>query len=195
MPRYSLAEGGFPHLQIGSFRDPQLRNGVFILQLLRAVAPECVQADEILPGKNASECKLNAKYAISCAHKMGCRVFCTWEDIVEARPKMIIWLFAAAMAEDMRRQGLKKEELLEQVKIVADKMGNVPFALYLDRLPMHRSNWLRDRLQEMQVTRILGATTSPQYNAIEGCFSVVKNHFKRQRLHYLANKKDFVVTK
>ena len=115
-----VAEGGFPHLQIGSFRDPQLRNGVFILQLLRAVAPECVQADEILPGKNASECKLNAKYAISCAHKMGCRVFCTWEDIVEARPKMIICLFAAAMAEDMRRQGLKKEELLEQVELMEE---------------------------------------------------------------------------
>ena len=115
-----VAEGGFPHLQIGSFRDPQLRNGVFILQLLRAVAPECVQADEILPGKNASECKLNAKYAISCAHKMGCRVFLTWEDIVEARPKMIICLFAAAMAEDMRRQGLKKEELLEQVELMEE---------------------------------------------------------------------------
>ena len=130
-----VAEGGFPHLQIGSFRDPQLRNGVFILQLLRAVAPECVQADEILPGKNASECKLNAKYAISCAHKMGCRVFLTWEDIVEARPKMIICLFAAAMAEDMRRQGLKKEELLEQVELMEEleelKMEVAPHCLPL----------------------------------------------------------------
>ena len=53
------------------------------------------------------------------------------------------------------------EELLAQVKVVANKMGNVPFALYLDRLPMHRSNWLRDRLGEMNVTRILGVPTSP----------------------------------
>ena len=51
---------------------------------------------------------------------MGCRVFCTWEDIVEARPKMMICLFAAAMAEDMRRQGLKKEELLEQVELMEE---------------------------------------------------------------------------
>ena len=41
------------------------------------------------------------------------------------------------------------EQLLEQVKVVADRMGNAPFALYLDRLPMHRSNWLRDQLSEM----------------------------------------------
>ena len=42
----------------------------------------------MLSGSTAQDCKLNAKYAISCAHKMGCRTFTTWEDIVEARPKM-----------------------------------------------------------------------------------------------------------
>ena len=29
------------------------------------------------------ECKLNAKYGISCAQKMGCRVFLAWEDIAQ----------------------------------------------------------------------------------------------------------------
>ena len=95
-------------LQISSFKDLTLRNGVFILQarmcsrsparrhashppapalapthlppqLLRAIAEECVDAAEILPGGTAEECKLNAKYAISCAHKMGCTVFLVWE--------------------------------------------------------------------------------------------------------------------
>ena len=28
---------------------------------------------------------------------------------------------------------------------------------------------------------------SPQYNPIEGCFSIVKNHFKRKRLHDIVN--------
>ena len=79
-----VAGAGSP-LQISSLRDPSLRSGVFLLTLLRAVAPECVDAAEVLGGTTAEECKLNAKYAISCAHKMGCRVFATWEDIVEAR--------------------------------------------------------------------------------------------------------------
>ena len=39
-------------LQITSFKDLTLRNGVFILQLLRAVAEECVDAAEILPGSS-----------------------------------------------------------------------------------------------------------------------------------------------
>ena len=48
-----------------------------------AIAPECVDAAEVLAGATAQDCKLNAKYAISCAHKCGCRTFTTWEDIVE----------------------------------------------------------------------------------------------------------------
>ena len=47
------------------------------------VAPECVDPKEVLGGGTAQDCKLNAKYAISCAHKCGCRTFTTWEDIVE----------------------------------------------------------------------------------------------------------------
>jgi len=51
--------------------------------VLGVVAPECVDPKEVLGGGTAQDCKLNAKYAISCAHKCGCRTFTTWEDIVE----------------------------------------------------------------------------------------------------------------
>ena len=68
--------------------DPSLRTGVFLLQLLGAVALECVDAAEVLPGATERECTLNARYAISCAHKMGCRVFLTWEDIVQVEYKL-----------------------------------------------------------------------------------------------------------
>ena len=59
---------------------------------------------EVLRGESAKDCKLNARYAISCAHKMGCKVFTSWEDIVECKPKMIMCLVCAAMAEDIRRR-------------------------------------------------------------------------------------------
>ena len=78
-----------------------------LLELLRAVAPECVDADELLRGETAAECKLNARYAISCAHKMGCKVFTVWEDIVECQSKMIMCLVCATMAEDNHRRGTK----------------------------------------------------------------------------------------
>lgn len=90
-------------LSIGSFADPALRSGVALLRVLHAVAPECVDLCQALPGEGAQEAMLNAKYVISCAHKMGCSHFTAWEDVVELRPKMVMCLLAAAMAEDMRR--------------------------------------------------------------------------------------------
>ena len=54
------AEGPLEAL-IRSFKDASIRSGVFICKLLRAVGPECVDADLILKGATAEECKLNAK--------------------------------------------------------------------------------------------------------------------------------------
>lgn len=89
---------------IKSFSDPALQSGVFLLELLAAVAPECVSREQALPGESAEERRLNALYAISCAHKMGFMIFATWEDLVEAQPKAVLLVLAAAMQEDLRRQ-------------------------------------------------------------------------------------------
>jgi len=85
------------------YSDASIRDGVFLLQLLRSVAEDCVKPELILNGATEHERQQNAKYAISCAHKMGSMVFATWEDIVEARPRSILCFLAAAMAEDLRR--------------------------------------------------------------------------------------------
>jgi transposase len=50
-------------------------------------------------------------------------------------------------------------------------------------------------MEEINITRILSVPASPEYNPIEGCFSIVKNYFKRQRLNCLVNNKAFEVTK
>eukprot|EP00966_Prymnesium_polylepis_P244904 5664811-Prymnesium_polylepis.1 len=36
--------------------------------------------------------RMNAKYAISSARKLGCSVFVLWEDIVDVRPTMVLSL-------------------------------------------------------------------------------------------------------
>ena len=46
---------------------------------------------------------LNAKYAISCARKLGCTVFLLWEDIVEVHPKMVMVFVATLMAHATAR--------------------------------------------------------------------------------------------
>ena len=98
----STAGGAASAPQLASFKDPLLRTGSVVLHLLRAVAPGSISEDEILPGATVIECKLNAKYAISCAHKLGCRVFTTWEDIVNLKARMILCLIAGIMEQDIR---------------------------------------------------------------------------------------------
>ena len=69
--------------------DKSLSSGLFLVELLAAVEPRCVDRELVTPGVTEEEKKLNAKYAISSARKLGCTLFLLWEDIVEVRPKMI----------------------------------------------------------------------------------------------------------
>ena len=66
---------------------------------------------------------------------------------------------------------------------VSTKMGGQPFTLFLDGASFHRSRDIAQELEALGITRIINAPYSPQFNPIEGCFSIVKNHFKRKRLH------------
>jgi transposase len=66
-------------------------------------------------------------------------------------------------------------------------MNRQPFALFLDGAGPHRSIVLNQRLEEINVKRILNVGYSPQFNPIEGCFSIVKNHFKRKRTNAMLN--------
>jgi len=82
-----------------SFKDKTLSNSIFIMDLLYGCQPESVNYDLVTPGSNDEEKMLNAQFAISCARKMGCAVFCLWEDIVEVKEKMMITLFGAIMSQ------------------------------------------------------------------------------------------------
>ena len=83
---------------IGSLKDASLGTGRFLLALLRAVEPRSVDSAQVKEGATAEEKMLNAKYAISCARRMGAMVFMLWEDITEVRPKMILVFLATVMS-------------------------------------------------------------------------------------------------
>eukprot|EP00302_Diacronema_sp_CCMP2436_P027867 CAMPEP_0179944302 /NCGR_PEP_ID=MMETSP0983-20121128/18911_1 /TAXON_ID=483367 /ORGANISM="non described non described, Strain CCMP 2436" /LENGTH=911 /DNA_ID=CAMNT_0021852329 /DNA_START=66 /DNA_END=2801 /DNA_ORIENTATION=+ len=94
--------------KIESFRERSVCTGRFLLELLAAVEPRSVDAALVQPiewdlirGADPEACALNAKYAISCARKMGCSVFCLWEDVVEVRPKLVFAFVAALMARQL----------------------------------------------------------------------------------------------
>lgn len=84
--------------KMDSFKDKSLSSSVFIMDLLGACQPESINWDLVTPGQSDEDKMLNAQYAISCARKMGCTVFCLWEDIVEVKEKMMLTFFGAVMS-------------------------------------------------------------------------------------------------
>ena len=78
-------------------QDPSLSNGLQILDLLRAVSPPTVNNSLITPGHSPKDKEMNAKYILSVARKIGASCYCTWEDIVDVKPKMRLLLVAGVM--------------------------------------------------------------------------------------------------
>jgi len=94
----SKVRGAGKNSSMDSFKDKNLSSSLFIIDLLWACQPESINYDLVTSGNSDEEKMLNAQYAISCARKMGCAVFCLWEDIVEVKEKMMLTLFGAVMS-------------------------------------------------------------------------------------------------
>ncbi|TMW68138.1 hypothetical protein Poli38472_007810 [Pythium oligandrum] len=99
-----VLQAGRVQKQIHAFRDLSLADGVYLLALVHAVEPRAVNWDLVTPGHTDEDKASNAKYAISCAQKIGATVFLTYEDIVEVKPKMMMTFVASLMSVDMHRQ-------------------------------------------------------------------------------------------
>ena len=91
---------------INDFHDRSLADGLFLIELLAAIEVRCIDRTLVTPGKTDDEKKLNAKYVLSSARKIGCSLFLLWEDIVEVKPKMILSFVAAVMSHDMQNTPL-----------------------------------------------------------------------------------------
>ncbi|KAF8373420.1 plst-1 [Pristionchus pacificus] len=81
--------------RIKSFQDPSISNAKVVLDLVDAIKPDTI--DWSLVRDDSME---NAKYAITCARKIGAKVYALPEDIVEVKPKMVLTVFACLMARD-----------------------------------------------------------------------------------------------
>lgn len=99
-----VREHGRSRHQMVAFRDQALADALYLLDLVHAVEPRAVNWDQVTTGQSDDEKASNAKYAISCAQKIGATVFLTYEDIVEVKPKMIMTFVASLMSVDMHRQ-------------------------------------------------------------------------------------------
>ncbi|PVZ99524.1 hypothetical protein BB558_004473 [Smittium angustum] len=90
-PRFSTGS-------IRSFHDQQLKSGRFLLDVLDGMKGGIVDPNLVTSGVKEDDMKLNAKYAISIARKLGATIFLLPEDIVEVKPKMILTFIGSLMA-------------------------------------------------------------------------------------------------
>ncbi|KAJ3039251.1 hypothetical protein HDV00_012490 [Rhizophlyctis rosea] len=87
---------------MSNFKDSGLSTGVFFLDLLNGIKSGTVDYGLVTSGTDGTlvvvvyffgggddSAKLNAKYAISIARKLGATIFVLPEDIVEVKPKMV----------------------------------------------------------------------------------------------------------
>lgn len=83
--------------RISSFKDSSLKTGVFFLNLLTSLKKSVIDASLVTAGETDEDAKLNAKYAISVARKLGATIFLLPEDILEVKPKMIMTFVGSLM--------------------------------------------------------------------------------------------------
>ncbi|KAJ1551242.1 hypothetical protein HK096_002287 [Nowakowskiella sp. JEL0078] len=86
-----------PSSKISSFRDPLLRSGRYLLDLLNGMKKGIINYELVTSGTSDEDAKLNAMYAISIARKLGATIFVLPEDIVEVNPKMILTFVGTLM--------------------------------------------------------------------------------------------------
>jgi len=104
-----LAQSGLA--PINKLSDAALSTGVYVLTLIKAVAPRSVDMAQVTSGKTPADKKLNARLAISCARRAGCMIFALWEDVVETKPKMLLVMFATLMQLDLKSQAAATEKM------------------------------------------------------------------------------------
>ena len=93
----AVAASGRP-TRIRDLADRSLSDSLFLIDLLAAVEPRCIDRSHVTDGASLEHKALNAKYAISSARKLGCSIFVVWEDLVDVRPKMVLSFVATLMA-------------------------------------------------------------------------------------------------
>ncbi|KAI8388605.1 fimbrin [Radiomyces spectabilis] len=86
--------------RMSSFKDPNLRTGLFFIDVLNGMKPGIVDYSLVTRGTTEEEAFNNARLAISIARKLGATIFLVPEDIVEVRPKMNLTFVGSLMVVD-----------------------------------------------------------------------------------------------
>ena len=66
---------------------------------------------------------------------------------------------------------VNEELFIKFLEKSSEAMGGEPFALFMDRLSVHRMITVKEKMMEMNIFPIFNMPASPETNAIETCFA------------------------
>lgn len=92
------AAAGGKGSQIRSFKDSNLKTGVFFLDVLNGMKSSYVDYDLVASGRSDEEAYANAKLAISIARKLGATIWLVPEDITSLRSRLMVTFIGSLMA-------------------------------------------------------------------------------------------------
>ncbi|KAI3389677.1 hypothetical protein SNEBB_008935 [Seison nebaliae] len=87
---------------IESFKDPKIKTGLPVIDLIDSIRPNSIDYNEVTMGKTLEERMQNASYAISASRKIGARCYALPEDIMEGAQKQVLTVFATLMLRHMQ---------------------------------------------------------------------------------------------
>lgn len=93
-----MSRKGSKSSAIRSFKDPSIKTGIFLLDVLNGMKKGYVDYDLVTPGKTDDEAYLNAKLSISIARKMGATIWLVPDDICQVRSRLVTTFIGSLMA-------------------------------------------------------------------------------------------------
>ena len=57
----------------------------------------------------------------------------------------------------------------------------------MDNFSAHKTNFIMQKMDELEIRGIYNVPYQPDYNPTEACFSKIKNYYKRRKLNLLVN--------
>ena len=91
----------------------------------------------------------------------------------------------------MNEEAIDSSDFQIFVKKLSRKNSSQPFGLFMDNLRVHKTKDAMEKMEKLNITPLWNIPYCPDTNPIESCFSIVKQRYKKDRLHHLINKKEF----
>lgn len=93
-----MSKKGGKSSSIRSFKDSNIGNGIFLLDVLNGMKSSYVDYDMVFSGRSDEEAYNNAKLAISIARKMGATIWLVPEDICQVRARLVTTFIGSLMS-------------------------------------------------------------------------------------------------